>query len=155
MRDLRAGIVRLLTGLCVCVGASAAIPDMPALKARVSTVLADNRLVGAAWVLVDGDLTYIDAAGTRDVRTEASLVPSDRMQVGSVAKTVLATGILRLVSEKRLSLETPVEICCRRSPSTTPSPSGCACAIFSMGLRASPIRASGRFSVSARVPMSR
>ncbi len=66
-------------------------------------------LQGAVWALVaeDGAIT-VDAAGTKDARHGQALRSGDRVHVGSVAKTLLATGVLRLVSQQRLALDTPV-----------------------------------------------
>ncbi|HEX6571241.1 MAG TPA: serine hydrolase domain-containing protein, partial [Steroidobacteraceae bacterium] len=52
--------------------------------------------------------TDVGAAGYSDARTTAPMRPDHRVQVGSVGKVVLAIGILRLVTEGRLSLDTPV-----------------------------------------------
>jgi CubicO group peptidase (beta-lactamase class C family) len=82
---------------------------MPALRTRVATALADEGLTGATWALaIDGQI-HADAAGIRDARNGQPLEASDRVQMGSVAKTLLATGILKLVSEGKLSLDATVD----------------------------------------------
>ena len=75
----------------------------------VTAILKQEKLTGAVWATVaaDGGIA-VDAAGVKDARSGKSLEPEDRVHVGSIAKTLLATGILRLVSEGRLSLHTPV-----------------------------------------------
>lgn len=79
------------------------------LHDRVATVLRQEGLTGAVWATVGADgAIAVDAAGIKDARSGESLEPGDRVHVGSIAKTLLAAGILRLVSEGRLSLETPV-----------------------------------------------
>ena len=71
-------------------------------------MLERERLTGAAWMLLGDDGTIaVDAAGVRRVGG-AALRPDDRFQVGSIAKTVIAAGVLRLVTQKRLSLDAPV-----------------------------------------------
>ncbi|MEO6447579.1 MAG: serine hydrolase domain-containing protein [Gemmatimonadaceae bacterium] len=78
------------------------------LASRIGRVVEEERLVGAVWALVTPNGVLSGAAGTEDVRTGNPLGISSRMQTGSVAKTVTAVGILRLVSEGRLALDTPV-----------------------------------------------
>lgn len=79
------------------------------LHASMSEALTSQGLQGAVWSTVADDGTIVvDAAGTRDATTGESLSAQDRVHVGSVAKTVLATGVLQLVSEGRFTLETPV-----------------------------------------------
>ncbi|MEO6076523.1 MAG: serine hydrolase domain-containing protein, partial [Dokdonella sp.] len=76
---------------------------------HLGRILVEEGLVGAVWAQVSPDLSVaIGAAGIKDARTGEALGPEDRVNVGSIAKTVLATGVLRLVSLGRLSLDTPV-----------------------------------------------
>jgi CubicO group peptidase (beta-lactamase class C family) len=75
----------------------------------IAASLQAQALTGAVWSTVGPDGTIAtDAAGVRDTRTGAALRADDRVHVGSVAKTLLATGVLRLVTEGRLALDTPV-----------------------------------------------
>lgn len=67
-------------------------------------LLQTQGLAGAVWSMPGGT----GAAGLSDVRRGTPMRTDQRVHVGSVAKTVLATGILRLVSERRLTLDTPV-----------------------------------------------
>ena len=84
-------------------------PSPSQLRDGVAAILAEENLTGAVWATVDADgAIAVDAAGTRDARSGDPLEPDDRVHVGSIAKTLLATGVLRLVSEGRLSLQTPV-----------------------------------------------
>lgn len=84
-------------------------PANARLHAAMNDALSSQGLQGAVWTTVDDDGTIeVDAAGIRDARTGIALRAQDRVHVGSVAKTVLATGVLQLVSEGRLALDTPV-----------------------------------------------
>jgi D-alanyl-D-alanine carboxypeptidase len=73
-----------------------------------------DRLVAAgapgavALVREHGHTTRL-AAGYADTRTKARMRPSDRFRVGSVTKTFVATVILQLAGEGKLSLEDSVE----------------------------------------------
>lgn len=79
------------------------------LDDRISATLEEQGLVGAVWATVGptGEVA-VGAAGRKDARRPQSLDATDRVQVGSVAKPVLATGILLLVSQGRVSLDDPV-----------------------------------------------
>lgn len=80
-----------------------------ALHEAMAESLAVQGLQGAVWsTLADDGAITVGAAGIRDARTGAALLAHDLVQVGSVAKTVLATGVLRLISEGRFTLDTPV-----------------------------------------------
>src|SRR5690606_21429296 len=70
--------------------------------------LVQEGLIGASWSLVTPEQVVLGAAGVRDLGTGAPLAPHDRVQVGSVAKTILAAGVLALVTEGRVNLDAPV-----------------------------------------------
>jgi CubicO group peptidase (beta-lactamase class C family) len=71
---------------------------------ELASFLRAQGLHGAVWSTLESR----GAAGVSNARSGALMRADHRVQVGSVAKTVLAAGILRLVSERRLSLDTPV-----------------------------------------------
>jgi len=100
--------VALALLLALSGGTSAADADTR-LESAMATTLAEQGLTGAVWALVGADgATTVAAAGVRDARNGQPMAPDDRVHVGSIAKTLLATGILRLVSEGRLALDTSV-----------------------------------------------
>lgn len=79
------------------------------LHERVGAILEQEQLAGAVWATVDADGTIMaDAAGIKDLRSGRGLTVDDRVQIGSVTKTLLAAGVLRLVSQGRLSLQARV-----------------------------------------------
>lgn len=78
------------------------------LDAEIEQALAEEGLVGATWALVSPEGSTIGAAGLNDVSRSLRMKPGDRTQVASVAKTLIATGILRLVTEGRVDLDAPV-----------------------------------------------
>jgi CubicO group peptidase (beta-lactamase class C family) len=113
MGRLRTGILsHVLTALVF--GALLVSPSMLAaaqtdLQERVETILEQEGLAGAVWATVEpGGGILTGAAGAKDARSGELLKAGDRVHVGSIAKTLLATGILRLVSQGRLALDTPV-----------------------------------------------
>lgn len=80
------------------------------LRDHLRRILAEEGLVGAAWVTVQADgAIRTDAAGYADNAARLPLSEQARFHVGSVAKAVLATGILRLVTEKRITLDDPID----------------------------------------------
>jgi CubicO group peptidase (beta-lactamase class C family) len=107
-RDV-AGVVLAALGACACMAAVARASPAP-LQPRVERILREEGMAGAVWATVGADgAIRTGAAGTRDVRTGAPLAPDDKVHVGSVAKTLLATGVLQLASAGRLDLDAPVD----------------------------------------------
>jgi CubicO group peptidase (beta-lactamase class C family) len=84
---------------------ASAASDLPA---EMTAVLEGQGLQGAVWSLVRPEGVEIGAAGRRDAATGAAIRADDRVNVGSVTKTLVATGILILVTEGRLSLDAPL-----------------------------------------------
>ena len=78
------------------------------LEASIETALVEEDLVGATWALVTPAGTTIGAAGLSDTSRQRPMSPDDRVQVGSVAKALLATGVLRLVTLGRIDLDAPL-----------------------------------------------
>lgn len=78
-------------------------------RKAIETVLAEEGLTGVAWFLINESGTEsLGAAGTRDSQSQAEFTVETRFHVGSLTKSVLATGILRLATEKKLELDAPV-----------------------------------------------
>ena len=72
--------------------------------------LQEEGLAGIVWVLVSPDGDSIGAAGLANADSGEPMTTNNRVHVGSVTKTVLATGVLRLITTGRLSLDTPVSV---------------------------------------------
>ncbi len=96
--------------LClVTMSASAADRDgNAALRQDIARELETQGLQGAVWSLVDPAGEVTGATGVRDARSGSPMHAVDKVQVGSIAKTVLAVGVLRLATEGRLALDAPV-----------------------------------------------
>lgn len=90
--------MRLLI-LVLCLLASHARADT--VPRAIAEGLAAEALDGAVWALVTPEATVTGAAGSK-------INESTRMYTGSVAKTVLAMGVLRLASTGKLSLDADV-----------------------------------------------
>lgn len=97
----------LFAALAALPGRASADAD---IRARMEGMLDEQALTGAAWMqLTPDDGVSTGAAGRRLAGSAAPISPEDRFHVGSIAKTVMATGVLHLVTQRRLSLDTPVQ----------------------------------------------
>ena len=80
------------------------------LRQKIGQTLKEEKVTGAVWAIVDSDgAISTGAAGLKNAASGETLSPQHRVHVGSVTKTLLAVGVLRLVTENRLALDTPVE----------------------------------------------
>jgi len=104
---LAAALCGLFAVTLVACPASAQGPRDP-LTRSIETALVEEDLVGATWALVTPDGTTIGAAGLNNATLQRPMSPDDRVQVGSVAKALLATGVLQLVTLGRVDLDAPV-----------------------------------------------
>ncbi len=102
----------VLSTFLACLVGSLAAPlraqQTDSLAARIERAVADEQLVGVTWSLVTTEGVTLGAAGIRDVSRGTRLAPSDRMHVGSVTKTLVATGVLALITEGRIALDAHV-----------------------------------------------
>ncbi|HEY0595384.1 serine hydrolase domain-containing protein, partial [Sphingopyxis sp.] len=80
----------------------------PIPAAELQKLLASQHLAGATWSLVDGDDVQTGAAGVRDMARGTAMRAGDRVHIGSITKTLVALGLLRLASEGRVDLDAPV-----------------------------------------------
>lgn len=78
----------------------------PAIEIRAA--LAGEGLAGATWSLIENGNIRTGAAGSKQAQARAPLRADDRMHVGSVTKTLVALGLLRLASQGRIALDAPV-----------------------------------------------
>lgn len=100
----------LCGSFAVTLGASSAGAQGPSdpLTTSIETVLVEEGLVGATWALVTPEGTTIGAAGLNDASSQRPMSPDDRVQVGSVAKTLVASGVLALATRGRIDLDAPL-----------------------------------------------
>lgn len=78
------------------------------LRAEMETAVEDEGLVGVVWATVTPDGTATDAVGLANAEREELLSTGSKVQTGSIVKTFIAAGILRLATEGRLELDSPV-----------------------------------------------
>jgi CubicO group peptidase (beta-lactamase class C family) len=75
----------------------------------METHLQSEGLTGAVWTLVTPDAGIATgAAGVKHAGTGQAMTADTRVHVGSVAKTALAIGVLRLITAGKLTLDSEV-----------------------------------------------
>lgn len=81
-----------------------------ALTRRIDAALKEEGLAGAVWATVDaaGNI-HTGAAGLKNAATGEPMSADTRVHVGSIPKSLIATGVLHLVSTGRLDLDVPVQ----------------------------------------------
>jgi CubicO group peptidase (beta-lactamase class C family) len=83
--------------------------ESESLKKVIEQELANGNLTGAVWSIVSNGEIQSNASGLKNTDTGEKLSSDDHVHIGSVTKTLLATGVLQLVSQNKLNLDTPVE----------------------------------------------
>ncbi|TMP47142.1 methicillin resistance protein FmtA [Pseudoalteromonas citrea] len=78
------------------------------LEQHVATTLIEENLVGITWSIVSDNKHNSGSAGMADIAKQQPMGKSQNVRVGSVTKTVLAMGVLRLISEDKLTLDSEV-----------------------------------------------
>ncbi len=78
------------------------------LERDIDTILHEEGLTGAVWALVEPGSVTTASAGYANMADGTPLAPGSRVHIGSVTKTLLATGVLRLATEGRIDLDAPV-----------------------------------------------
>jgi D-alanyl-D-alanine carboxypeptidase len=115
----RALVAAVLVGVLGVVGCTPP-PNTPALQADVDRLVAGG-VPGVVSYTRQGDMLATPFAGTRDLRTGEVIRTTDRFRVGSITKAFVATVVLQLVGEGRLSLDDTVE---RWLPGVVPAGNG-------------------------------
>lgn len=102
-------LVAALAGVSLQAGAQGdADQAATTLHRAMAAALREEALVGAVWATVTPGGVATGAAGLADADAQRPLSAESKVQTGSVAKTLIAIGVLRLVSEGRLALDSPV-----------------------------------------------
>lgn len=78
------------------------------LRGDIEAILSEEGLAGIAWSLVGhDDEVSTGAAGLRDIPSAYDFTRDTRFHVGSLAKSLLATGVLKLATEGRIEIDAP------------------------------------------------
>ncbi|MEV7070295.1 serine hydrolase domain-containing protein [Streptomyces sp. NPDC093990] len=102
-----ASAVALAAGLAA--PATAAGSDTHAATRQAVRAAVKDGVPGVTLTARDGRGTWSTTAGVGDLRTHAPRSADDRYRVGSITKTFVATVLLQLEAEGRLSLDDTVE----------------------------------------------
>jgi CubicO group peptidase (beta-lactamase class C family) len=105
--------MRLLITLAACVAFSAptlaAETDTAAVQAAIDAVLKTSKVPGIGAVVIrDGHVTGLAAGGVRRTDRPGQITTDDPWVIASNTKPMTAVMILRLVEQKRLSLDAPL-----------------------------------------------
>lgn len=65
----------------------------------------------AVGVILDKQLVYAKGFGVQNIETQAPLTPSSLFSIASISKTFVATAIMQLVEQGKLTLDTPLTAC--------------------------------------------
>ncbi len=85
------------------------LPAKAAATVDLEGLLAEESLPGVVWSTVDAGVEQSGGAGFADMARGLPMSPRTKVQVGSVTKTLVALGILHLVTAGQLDLDSQVE----------------------------------------------
>jgi CubicO group peptidase (beta-lactamase class C family) len=107
-RLLAAGAVSIAIAV-VTTSHSVSAADFPAADALMSRLMSTDNVPGAALALIkDGRIVLERGYGFRDLATQAPVTTATLFNIGSISKSFTALGILQLVDQQRVELDTPV-----------------------------------------------
>lgn len=79
------------------------------LNEKIQTLIQEQKLSGAVWTVVNGEGEFkTDAFGYKNMTTKEKLDSTHKMLVGSIAKTVIAAGFLRMATLGIINLDDPI-----------------------------------------------
>lgn len=78
-------------------------------KKNIQYLLEKENLSGAVWTIVRNDSVEIDATGFKNIDTKKRLTSKDKVHIGSITKTILALGALKLATENKINLDDPIK----------------------------------------------
>ncbi|MEM1403351.1 MAG: serine hydrolase domain-containing protein [Pseudomonadota bacterium] len=76
---------------------------------EIDTILREEHLPGIAWVSIHGEDSQATGNGFADLASSSPMTATTKVQVGSVTKTLVALGVLHLVTSERISLDDNVQ----------------------------------------------
>jgi CubicO group peptidase (beta-lactamase class C family) len=68
-------------------------------------MLAEEQLAGVVYSLIDADATRTGAVGLANAERGEALRADSKVHIGSIAKTLVALGVLRLATQERVDLD--------------------------------------------------
>jgi len=86
------------------------LQNIDELKTEIDSLLTKYKIPGAGIAIVTKDsILYLDGLGYADIELKTPVDENTDFRVGSISKTFVALGILKLVEEGRIDLQTPVK----------------------------------------------
>ena len=82
--------------------------DAIELDVQIKQILDSEKLVGISWATTSDGAATIGSAGHSNLGSGSVFNESSKVHVGSITKTVLAMGVMRLITQGQLSLDTEV-----------------------------------------------
>lgn len=87
----------------------AVVPELKSVDRTMEKFIRDNEIPGAAVAIVkDGRLVYARGFGYADIGKKQTVQPASRFRIASISKPITAVAVLRLVQQKKLSLDDKV-----------------------------------------------
>ena len=77
------------------------------MSTQIEQALNNESLVGVVWSTFSEGEIELGAKGLAGLDSKMTI--DNKVQSGSIVKTLIATGVLHLVTEGKLSLDTPVD----------------------------------------------
>lgn len=107
----RARAVGLAVALCgfagIAGGTVAQADASPTLRADLRQLVHEG-VPGATVLVREGDRTKITSAGSASLKPDVAMSKGQRFRIGSTTKPMVATVVLQLVDEGKLSLDQPI-----------------------------------------------
>jgi len=79
-------------------------------ETEIKNTIENEGIVGLSWSTVSKGHVEVGSAGYANISKLEQMKPAQKMHVGSVTKSVLAMGVLHLIFEGRLSLDSNIEV---------------------------------------------
>ena len=98
----------LILFLCLFLINFSVAQEFAALNEELKNTIADENLTGAVWSTISDDIVTTGAIGIKNSDTKEILDDNDRVLIGSITKTLIATGVLHLSSQGKLDVNSPV-----------------------------------------------
>jgi CubicO group peptidase (beta-lactamase class C family) len=83
-------------------------PVSTSIENRMTALLQEEKLSGAVFSVIQSDSVKVFGRGLKNSATGEQLTATAKVHVGSVTKTILALGILRMATENKLKLDDEV-----------------------------------------------
>jgi CubicO group peptidase (beta-lactamase class C family) len=103
------GAIVLLASVLAFGAMSARAENGCDLECSLTAMLVEEGLPGAVYSIVEGDITRVGAVGVANHQRGDRLRPDAKVHIGSVTKTMIALGVLRLATLDRVDLDAPLD----------------------------------------------